>query len=151
MIIHPPDRCGEWWSNRILMVPLPHSIYGRQLLWTFLQSACRLHVNSKPATSLGSGCLIKLHILERPFIVTSSSNTCALIMLCTHHHDEPHLSDGWIISATERRSLVQTSTALCLKNLREMSVLGVWMCLMFTPNCYFVSSLVKSKWSEVLL
>ncbi len=42
-----------------------------QLWWTFLQSACQLHAPSKLATSVALCCVIKLHILEWPFIVAS--------------------------------------------------------------------------------
>ena len=41
-------------------------------------------------------CVIKRHILESPFIVISSKNTCALIMFSTQHLDMPHLSGGCI-------------------------------------------------------
>ncbi len=36
-----------------------------------LQSACRLHAPSKLATSVALCCVIKLHILERPFTVAA--------------------------------------------------------------------------------
>jgi len=37
-------------------------------------------------------CVIKLHILEWPFIVASLRHTCAIIMLSNdQHHDMPHL------------------------------------------------------------
>ncbi len=36
-------------------------------------------------------CVIKLHIIEWPFIVTSLSHTCAIIMLSNQHLDMAHL------------------------------------------------------------
>ncbi len=51
-------------------------IYGQQLWWTFLPSACQLHAPSKLATSVALCCVIKLHILEWPFIVASLRHTC---------------------------------------------------------------------------
>ncbi len=36
-------------------------------------------------------CVIKLHILEWPFIVASLRRTCAIIMLSNQHLDMPHL------------------------------------------------------------
>ncbi len=35
--------------------------------------------------------VIKLHILEWPFIVASLKHTCAIIMLSNQHLDMPHL------------------------------------------------------------
>ncbi len=52
-------------------------------------------------------CVIKLHILEWPFIVASLRPTCAIIMLSNQHLDMPHLWGGWIISAKEKCSLIQ--------------------------------------------
>ncbi len=80
---------------------------GQQLWWTFLQSACQLHAPSKLATSVALCCVIKLHILERPFIVASLRHTCAIIMLSNQHLDMPHLWGGWIIPAKEKCSLTQ--------------------------------------------
>ncbi len=37
---------------------------------------------------------VKLHILERPFIVASLRHTCAIIMLSNHHLDMLHLWGG---------------------------------------------------------
>ncbi len=34
---------------------------------------------------------VKLHILERPFIVASPRHTCAIITLSNQHLDMPHL------------------------------------------------------------
>ncbi len=44
-------------------------------------------------------CVIKLQILEWPFIVASLRYTCAIIMLSNQRLDMPHLWGGWIISA----------------------------------------------------
>lgn len=38
--------------------------------------------------------VIKCHILESPFTVISTKDTCAFIMLSTQHLDMPHLSGG---------------------------------------------------------
>ncbi len=47
--------------------------------------SCSQHANcmlpSKLATSVALCCVIKLHILEWPFIVASLRHTCAIIML----------------------------------------------------------------------
>jgi hypothetical protein len=56
-----------------------HSILWQQLWWTFLQSACQLHVPSKLETSVV--LCDKLNILEWPFIVPSTTCTCVMIML----------------------------------------------------------------------
>ncbi len=45
----------------------------------------------KLATSVTLCCVIKLHILEWPFIVASLRHTCAIIMLSNQHPDVPHL------------------------------------------------------------
>ncbi len=42
-------------------------------------------------TSVALCCVIKLHILEWPFIVASLRHTCAIIMLSNQHLDMPHL------------------------------------------------------------
>ncbi len=83
------------------------ALHGLQLWWTFLQSACQLHVPSKLATSVALCCVIKLHILEWPFIVASLRHTSAIIMLSNQHLDMPHLWGGWIILAKEKCSLTQ--------------------------------------------
>ncbi len=67
------------------------NIQGQQIWWTFRQSACRLHAPSKFSTSVALCCVIKLHILEWPFIVASLRHTCAIIMLSNQHLDMPHL------------------------------------------------------------
>ncbi len=51
----------------------------------------QLHAPSKLATSVALCCVIKLHILEWPFIVASLRHTCAIIMLSNQHLDMPHL------------------------------------------------------------
>ncbi len=51
----------------------------------------QLHAPSKLATSVALFCVIKLHILEWPFIVASLRHTCAIIMLSNQHLDMPHL------------------------------------------------------------
>ncbi len=49
------------------------------------------HADEKLATSVALCCVIKLHILEWPFIVASLRHTCAIIMLSNQHLDMPHL------------------------------------------------------------
>jgi hypothetical protein len=56
-------------------------IIWQQLWWTFMQPACQLHTPSKIETSVALCCVTKLHILECPFIVTSTRCTCVMIML----------------------------------------------------------------------
>ncbi len=80
---------GLWWRKE-------HSIHGQQLWWTFLLSACQLHAPPKLATSTALYCVIKLHILEWPFIVASLRHTCAIIMLSNQHLVMPHLWGGRI-------------------------------------------------------
>ncbi len=79
----------------------------------FLQSACQLQAPSKLATSVALCCVIKLHILEWPFIVASLRHTCVIIMLTNQHLDMPHLWGGWIISAKEKCSLKPYSDGNC--------------------------------------
>ncbi len=79
--------------------------------WTFNSRATALvdipAVNMPIATSVTLCCVIKLHILEWPFIVASLRHTCAIITLSNQHLDTPHLWGGWIISAKEKCSLTQ--------------------------------------------
>ncbi len=51
--------------------------------------------------------VVKLHILEWPFIVASLRHTSAIIMLSNQYLDMPNLWGGWIISAKEKCSLTQ--------------------------------------------
>ncbi len=74
--------------------------------------ACQLHAPSKLATSVALCCVVKLHILEWPFIVASLKHTCAIIMLSNQHLDMPHLWGGWIISAKVKCSITQIYTNL---------------------------------------
>jgi hypothetical protein len=76
----------------------------QQLWWTFLQLACQLHNPSKLETSLASCCVIKLHILEWPFIVPSTRCTYVMVMLFNQLCDMPHLSGRWVILAKEKFS-----------------------------------------------
>ncbi len=85
---------GKWWSHQILtgfrmdgQQPIAHPL--------------------KLATSVALFCVIKLHILEWPFIVASLRHTCAIIMLSNQYFDMPHLWGGWIISEKEKCSLTQ--------------------------------------------
>ncbi len=50
--------------------------------------------SSKLATSVALCCVIKMHILEWPFIVASLRHTCAIIMLSNQHLDMPNLWGG---------------------------------------------------------
>ncbi len=61
------------------------NIQGQQIWWTFRQSTCRLHAPSKFSTSVALCCVIKLHILEWPFIVASLRHTCASISILICH------------------------------------------------------------------
>ncbi len=91
-------RCWMWrsWAGVVTrglrlwgrLDVLPNSLkrLWRQLTvekWTFnsratafLQSACQLHAPSKLATSVALCCVIKLHILECPYIVASLRHLC---------------------------------------------------------------------------
>ncbi len=100
-----PNSLKRLW--RRLMVENEHSVHGQQLWWTFLQSACQLHAPSKLKTSVALCCVIKLHILEWPFIVARL--TCAIIVVSNQHPDKPYLWGGWVISSKEKCSLVSNS------------------------------------------
>ncbi len=95
-----PNSLKHLWTNE-------HSIHGQQLWWTFLQSACQLHAPSKLAKSVALCCVIKLRILEWPFILANLRHTCTIIMLSNQHLDMPHLWGGWTISTLEKCSLTQ--------------------------------------------
>ncbi len=85
--------CGSSWSAVVRPVgctakfsemPL-ETAYGREINIQFTGN------NSKLATSVALCCVIKLHILEWPFIVASLRHTCAIIMLSNQYFDMPHL------------------------------------------------------------
>ncbi len=82
----------------------------RPWLW-----ASQLHASSNLATSVALCCVIKLHILEWPFIVTSPRHSCVLTVPFNQHPDMPHLSGGWIILAKEKCALTQIKTNLWIK------------------------------------
>ncbi len=73
--------------------------YGREMNIKFTGNSsgghsCSLHVNyalPKNLRHLWHCAVIKLHILEWPFIVASLRYTCAIIMLSNQHLDLPHL------------------------------------------------------------
>ncbi len=73
--------------------------------------SCSQHDNctlpKNKATSVALCCVIKLHILEWPFIVASLRHTSSIIMLSNQYLDMPHLWGGWIISVKEKCSLTQ--------------------------------------------
>ncbi len=94
--------------------------YGREMNIQFTGNrsgghSCSLHANCmlpQNLRHLWHCAVIKLHILEWPFIVASLRYTCAIIMLSNQHLDMPHLWGGWIISAKEKCSLRQIYTDL---------------------------------------
>ena len=84
--------CGYTWSAIMKTAygrETEHSIHRQQLWWTFLQSACQLHVILKLATSVALCCVIIVHMSEWPFIVASLMHTCAIFMLSNQHLDMP--------------------------------------------------------------
>ncbi len=112
--------CGYTWSAVVKPVgctakfsemPLEMA-YGREMNIQFTGNSyggnsCSQHANCKLATFVALCCVIKLHILEWPFIVASLRHTCAIILLSNQHLDMPHLWSGCIISANEKCSLAQ--------------------------------------------
>ncbi len=86
--------CGYTWSMvvstagaKFSEMPLK-TAYGREINIQFTGNSSgghscsqQLHTTSKLATSVALCCVIKLHILEWPFIVASLRHTCAIIML----------------------------------------------------------------------
>ncbi len=85
--------------------------YGREINIKLMGNSsgghsCSQHANcTHPQNLRHLCCVIKLHILEWPFIGSSLRHTCAIIMLYNQHLDMPHLWGGWIISAKEKCSL----------------------------------------------
>ncbi len=53
--------------------------------------AVSMPIACSSAASVALCCVIKLHILEWPFIVASLRHNCAIIMLYNQHLDIPHL------------------------------------------------------------
>ncbi len=106
-----PGWCGYTWFAVVRLVgctaklsETPLEMASQNCRW---QSECQLHAPSKIVTSVTLFCLIKLHILEWPFVVASLRHTCAIIMLSNQYLDMPHLWGGWITSAKEKCSLIQ--------------------------------------------
>ncbi len=96
-----------WYGREMNIQFTDYSSSWATLWWTFLQSACQLHVPPQTCDICGLCCVIQLHILEWPFIVSSLRYTCVIIMLSNQHLDMPHLWGGWIILAKEKCSLTQ--------------------------------------------
>ncbi len=99
--------CGYTWSTVVRSVgciakfsetPLEMA-YGREINIQFTGNSSDVHSCSQHANwtlpqfsiSVALCFVIKLYILEWPFIVASLRHTCAIIMLSNQHLDMPHL------------------------------------------------------------
>ena len=102
LVVEVLGWCGYTWSavvspvgctSKFSETPLEMA-YGREMNIQFMGNSSGGHScipPSKPATSVALCCVIKLHILEWPFIVASLRHTCAIIILSDQHLDMPHL------------------------------------------------------------
>ncbi len=115
--------CGYTWSAFVRPVwctakfseTTLETAYGREINIQFTGNSsgehpCSQHANCtlpQNLRHLWHCAVIKLHILEWPFIMVSLRHPCAIIMLSNQRLDMPHLWGGWIISAKEKCSLTQ--------------------------------------------
>jgi hypothetical protein len=67
-----------------------------------------LHSPSKLETSVALSCVTKLHILEWPFIVLSTTCTCVMIMLYNQLLDMPHLAKEKMLTNRTANKFVHT-------------------------------------------